>query len=983
MKLGICISSNGGMNWMNKNRLNQIVRVLLLPYCGEGFEKEDKDVIKNVRKALYDYTDSLNKGRNAREKAEKNYITQVRKLEKYIRSDYNLRTKTMDDIKLLIELFYPEEKLLTLMENYEDSATGIERYYLENIFRIAESLLTFRDGRIAIRTWMNPEETEIFQGQDIFDKVEIWNILCRIMVPDIFIAAFFIEADMNRTYFLYNQNGGITLADKVLDRILLKGFAETHMHMNAGVEYSVYWQGIMSYAYWQDALDNEENYKDKMLEPYMFLYRVLFAGYLRQKTKYKDFPYYIEVVFNRYFTEIIKVLNQMYYGESVSYNEILRSILEQVKIVFAGELKEFHRGQEFLIQTVYYLDKVYKTSAEMIFLMEALDYLKQDYATEFEIRLFLQYLRGKNRYFGEFIQNGYLLGLNNFRYYFGNAVSNFMKIVKINESNALKIIFKSQSHNINLKKMELRISPSIYLDINKSAENEGRLQIKKDILKKVKKILKAYVSYMEEMVGEKSGGNSEISEKNNEYEELGQHADKMYETGQCAFPAIGIVFHFIKAEYLDNRVGDMCWLQYSEEWNGFSKHLLIWRKKLIDCAQCIEELRGSIPYLGEYIVGMDAASEENSMEPWIMSAVYKAVRNKNITKALVQDRDLQFHRIDNMGFTYHVGEEFRHILSGLRHIDEVIEEFNYKAGDRLGHAIALGEDIEFWIKNNEVVTIPSMEWMENLLWLWGNIIQDKIKVEISATYLEGKIMELAQQIYGDSEGMTPLMLYQAYKSKFLMEYSFVFKNQKKCVQQFHKNSEIDSRKILCKYYTDDKDQQRWSKEKIVCTFFCPTYNMRFRKPILIRTAENIGGNVLRDIQKYLIQKVEYLGIYVETNPTSNVTIGEENGLFSHYILNLNSEGLLDEADKTNAVMVTVNTDDPIVFNTSIENELSYIYYLLVNKKYKKERVLKWIDKIRQNSLESSFIKNIKKPSEQLYEINSILKDIEDFFKNEK
>ena len=64
-----------------------------------------------------------------------------------------------------------------------------------------------------------------------------------------------------------------------------------------------------------------------------------------------------------------------------------------------------------------------------------------------------------------------------------------------------------------------------------------------------------------------------------------------------------------------------------------------------------------------------------------------------------------------------------------------------------------------------------MEWMENLLWVWGNIVQARMKLDISATYLEGKIMELAQEIYDDSEGMTPLMLYQAYKSKFLLNHS--------------------------------------------------------------------------------------------------------------------------------------------------------------------------------------------------------------------
>ena len=82
-----------------------------------------------------------------------------------------------------------------------------------------------------------------------------------------------------------------------------------------------------------------------------------------------------------------------------------------------------------------------------------------------------------------------------------------------------------------------------------------------------------------------------------------------------------------------------------------------------------------------------------------------------------------FLRIPNIGFTYHVGEEFRHIMSGLRHISEVMEHFNYKAGDRLGHAIALGVDVDQWVRENEVITIPAMEHLENLLWLWGSIVQ--------------------------------------------------------------------------------------------------------------------------------------------------------------------------------------------------------------------------------------------------------------------
>ncbi len=964
------ILKSGGIIWMNRDRLNQIINVLLLPYCGNGFEKNDGDWLKNVRSAVYKFRYSLSEGKNARERAEKNYFVNLKRMEEYISKDSELRTKTIDDIKLLLELFFPEDEILTLMDNYKNPNLGIEKFYIKNLFRIAESLLTFRDGRIAIRTWMNSKSTEIFKGQNIFDKVEIWNILCRGMVPDIFIAAFFILSDMNEPRFLYNQNGGITLADKVLDKVLIKGFAETHMHMNAGIEYSVLWEGTMTYRYWLHILDNEKNYEKKYLQLYLFIYRILYAGYLREKNKTDNFLKYLKIKFPiECYMNIVKLLDDMYTGKESLYDSEYEEILTKVCMEYIDNSRYFNEKKEFLIQTVYSKERCYKTSAEMIFLMESIDYVANECKDEFEIHLFLQYLRFKNKYFRKVIQKDNVLGLNNFQQYFGNAKNVITTLSKINEKNIWKQVFKSQSHNISLKKMEIRISPNIFFE-NIQAEKEGRLCVKLSILRKIKLVLESYISYIREMTGESL--DSDLSEK----------ADKMYQMEQCAFPGIGIIFHFIKADYLENRIGDMCWLQYSEEWKGLSKHLLIWRKKLVECAECIEELRSTIPYLAEYIVGIDAASEENTTEPWIMAPVYKAVRNKRITKALLLDKNMQIHRIDNLGFTYHVGEEFRHVLSGLRHIDEVIEEFDYKAGDRLGHAIALGEDIDFWIRDNEVVTIPIMEWMENLLWVWGNIVQARMKLDISATYLEGKIMELAQEIYDDSEGMTPLMLYQAYKSKFLLNHSRFFEKQKECITKSIENTKnTKERRIFCKFYGADKEQQRWTKDKITCTFFCPVYNMRFRKPILVRTAENLGVDVLNSIQKYLIQKVEFQGIYVETNPTSNIEIGQKQGLMNHYVLKLNSEGLLDEAEKTNAVMVTVNSDDPIVFNTSIDNELAYIYYLLVHKKYKKERVLRWIDKVRENSLESSFIKNAKMPSRQLAEMNSIIDDIDDFIKN--
>lgn len=64
------------------------------------------------------------------------------------------------------------------------------------------------------------------------------------------------------------------------------------------------------------------------------------------------------------------------------------------------------------------------------------------------------------------------------------------------------------------------------------------------------------------------------------------------------------------------------------------------------------------------------------------------------------------------------------------------------------------------------------------------------------------------------------------------------------------------------------------------------------------------------------------------------------------------------SDDYKYLMVSINSDDPSVFNSILSNEFAYIYYSLVNEGYPKEIVLKWIDKIREYGINSSFVNDI-------------------------
>ena len=78
------------------------------------------------------------------------------------------------------------------------------------------------------------------------------------------------------------------------------------------------------------------------------------------------------------------------------------------------------------------------------------------------------------------------------------------------------------------------------------------------------------------------------------------------------------------------------------------------------------------------------------------------------------------------------------------------------------------------------------------------------------------------------------------------------------------------------------------------------------------------------------------------------------------------------AEKEQNILVTVNSDDPAVFNTNVENELAYVYYALEHAGCTKEDVLHWIDKIRQNGMDGSFISKVKECRTLLEEIGDIL-----------
>ena len=117
------------------------------------------------------------------------------------------------------------------------------------------------------------------------------------------------------------------------------------------------------------------------------------------------------------------------------------------------------------------------------------------------------------------------------------------------------------------------------------------------------------------------------------------------------------------------------------------------------------------PELLRSIRGLDVASRELSGPLWAVAPQLQLVRKESV------DVCAGFKGLQPFGITVHAGEDFRHLLSGLRAIHEPFWWELMRRGDRIGHALALGWDPQEWCVRHPEVVQPRLERMFDLAWM--------------------------------------------------------------------------------------------------------------------------------------------------------------------------------------------------------------------------------------------------------------------------
>jgi hypothetical protein len=396
-----------------------------------------------------------------------------------------------------------------------------------------------------------------------------------------------------------------------------------------------------------------------------------------------------------------------------------------------------------------------------------------------------------------------------------------------------------------------------------------------------------------------------------------------------------------------------------------------------------------------FIVGIDAASLELTTPPEVFAPAFRFlkdypidIRSWGTSRAYSERHDYVTRLVNNrlLGMTYHVGEDFRHLLSGLRAIHEVIEYLDPQPGDRLGHAIALGLDPGVWIKQMGYhAVVPKQEWLDTLVWVHnflgaGNDVIGELGIEERIQYFSKTIYAGTQFVVERDIDLycIPITLHDSWRLRQIDPHSVEnsFPDDVTLPPGREKHKKPGNQCFSIPYRGDSPWQRRWIdvQKKILAGlkkkvgsegaylltklyWFCPQVAQEGRKPITIDMMEKkkLWLPLCHQVQEKLRGIVRDLHLVVEVNPSSNRVIGPMASMQDHPVfrLTLDKEGHLAREGR-----VTINTDDPGVFATSLSHEFFLLGEVLLDRGYPEEEVMQWLEWLRQKGGDYSFLRTL-------------------------
>lgn len=526
--------------------------------------------------------------------------------------------------------------------------------------------------------------------------------------------------------------------------------------------------------------------------------------------------------------------------------------------------------------------------------------------------LFYLYILIKNRFGTIFIQLNNKSGFQNFKEY-QDRKSDLIKHTPY-LSMAAKMAVQENIYENNLERLEIRITPSN--TSNKLSET-------------IKWIDDNVVKKPFELLLNDNPNNSPIS-------------DKYF-----------YVIHFIKGQKMvwNEEKADLPICRENKKRGDFEKQ-----------AKAIRKLRKKRLYGAYEICGIDAASNEVNFRPECFGQVFRYLSN---TKTDNESHfSLNEKPLPDLHKTYHVGEDFYDIIDGLRAVDEAVRFLELGNGDRIGHGVVLGIDVNDWYKKHPNVAIPIQNILDNIAWTLDKIrkwnlnvtagMYEKLKVAFDNYYDQLYNCNKAYKNYSPD-----LLAYiKAWKKRGDNPECYSSMSFNPNVLANHSFTEWDRCAIRKKHAFKD------IKNNLVVYDIIHRYHFdaklkKLAKEIIYYTTEPEFIELTKHLQirmrNYLLEK----GVAVESCPSSNFLISNLDDFKE--IPTFNLFPIVESHDNFIRLNVSINTDDQGVFYTSLQKEYAMLAGTLREQKdenglriHSDDKILNWIEHLINNGKQQCF-----------------------------
>jgi len=369
--------------------------------------------------------------------------------------------------------------------------------------------------------------------------------------------------------------------------------------------------------------------------------------------------------------------------------------------------------------------------------------------------------------------------------------------------------------------------------------------------------------------------------------------------------------------------------------------------------------------------GFDVAGNENELPIEVFAPALRVIRSATHHHIHPLER-----RLRQPFITLHAGEDYPHIVSGLRSIDESVTFCNFRPNDRIGHGLALGVSPRMWAKRQQRSYLPLQEHLDNLVWLYHKgtqIIMKEPRFHSALVSISEKIRYFCNELH--RKEYSPLSLYQAwllrrncpvkaFEAGGVANHELTLWVPDIDMIKNHEQTKITSE--ACELWLKYLNRNRHDVDNVSLVSICYQHekindDFRLVTGNLKEIITDGDLDLIEAVQDLMLERFSQSQWIIEVCPTSNIYIGRLDSYDEHPVFRWNppKRDALQPGGQFNRfglrngpVRICINTDDAGLMPTTLENEYRIIKDCAKDKYEVSDLdACQWIDSIRRTGVE--------------------------------